>query len=82
MESSRSWFKIFKQGSSNAKKKEAAAESVKNNNSNGGGVNSGSKPPINDAPSLATKQKVDAAKQYIENHYKAQMKNLQDRKER
>ncbi|KAJ6376761.1 hypothetical protein OIU76_025837 [Salix suchowensis] len=82
MESSRSWFKIFKQGSSNAKKKEAAAESVKNNNSNGGGVNSGGKPPINDAPSLATKQKVDAAKQYIENHYKAQMKNLQDRKER
>ncbi|KAJ6417616.1 hypothetical protein OIU84_003361 [Salix udensis] len=82
MESSRSWFKIFKQGSSNAKKKEAAAETVKNNNSNGGGVNSGGKPPINDAPSLATKQKVDAAKQYIENHYKAQMKNLQDRKER
>uniref|UniRef100_A0A6N2K6C7 non-specific serine/threonine protein kinase n=1 Tax=Salix viminalis TaxID=40686 RepID=A0A6N2K6C7_SALVM len=82
MESSRSWFKIFKQGSSNAKKKEAAAESVKNNNSHGGGVNSGGKPPINDAPSLATKQKVDAAKQYIENHYKAQMKNLQDRKER
>ncbi|KAF9673137.1 hypothetical protein SADUNF_Sadunf11G0117300 [Salix dunnii] len=84
MESSRSWFKIFKQGSSNAKKKEAAAESVKTNNNNGGvgAVNGGGKPPINDAPSLATKQKVDAAKQYIENHYKAQMKNLQDRKER
>ncbi|XP_011040527.1 PREDICTED: serine/threonine-protein kinase tricorner-like [Populus euphratica] len=83
MESSRSWFKIFKQGSSNAKKKEAAAESVKKNNHGGVGVvNSGSKPPINDAPSHATKQKVDAAKQYIENHYKAQMKNLQDRKER
>lgn len=81
MESSRSWFKIFKQGSSNSKKKEAAAESVKKNN-NGGVVNSGGKPPINDAPSHATKQKVDAAKQYIENHYKAQMKNLQDRKER
>ncbi|KAJ6887339.1 hypothetical protein NC651_027625 [Populus alba x Populus x berolinensis] len=83
MESSRSWFKIFKQGSSNSKKKEAAAESVKKNNNGGVGVvNSGSKPPINDAPSHATKQKVDAAKQYIENHYKAQMKNLQDRKER
>lgn len=83
MESSRSWFKLFKQGSSNSKKKEAAAESVKKNNNGGVGVvNSGSKPPINDAPSHATKQKVDAAKQYIENHYKAQMKNLQDRKER
>ncbi|KAG6756769.1 hypothetical protein POTOM_040212 [Populus tomentosa] len=83
MESSRSWFKIFKQGSSNSKKKEAAAESVKKNNNGGVGVvNSGSKPPLNDAPSHATKQKVDAAKQYIENHYKSQMKNLQDRKER
>ncbi|KAM0005627.1 putative non-specific serine/threonine protein kinase [Helianthus debilis subsp. tardiflorus] len=29
-----------------------------------------------------TKQKVDAAKKYIENHYKEQMKNLQERKER
>ncbi|XP_061984016.1 uncharacterized protein LOC133703478 isoform X2 [Populus nigra] len=83
MESSRSWFKIFKQGSSNSKKKEAAAESVKKNNNGGVGVvSSGGKPPINDAPSHATKQKVDAAKQYIENHYKAQMKNLHDRKER
>ncbi|KAL6198530.1 hypothetical protein ACLB2K_028319 [Fragaria x ananassa] len=35
-----------------------------------------------EAPSAATKQKVEAAKQYIENHYKAQMKCLQDRKER
>ncbi|CAK7357372.1 unnamed protein product [Dovyalis caffra] len=84
MESSRSWFKIFKQGSSNAKKKEAAAaENVKLNNNGGVGVvNSSSKPPMAEAPSHATKQKVDAAKQYIENHYKAQMKNLQDRKER
>lgn len=40
------------------------------------------KPPIEDAPSNVTKQKVAAAKQYIENHYKAQMKSLQDRKER
>nr|CAB3466461.1 unnamed protein product [Digitaria exilis] len=35
-----------------------------------------------EALSSATKQKVAAAKQYIENHYKAQMKSLQDRKER
>lgn len=33
-------------------------------------------------PSSVTKQKVAAAKQYIENHYKEQMKNLQERKER
>ncbi|XP_044503030.1 serine/threonine-protein kinase 38-like isoform X2 [Mangifera indica] len=32
--------------------------------------------------SNATKQKVAAAKQYIENHYKEQMKNLQERRER
>lgn len=37
---------------------------------------------IDEAPSNATKQKAAAAKQYIENHYKAQMKCLQDRKER
>lgn len=32
--------------------------------------------------SSATRQKVAAAKQYIENHYKSQMKSLQERKER
>ncbi|ESW15852.1 hypothetical protein PHAVU_007G107900 [Phaseolus vulgaris] len=43
----------------------------------------GSKPPTNEvAPSNVTKQKVEAAKQYIENHYKKQMKDLQERKER
>lgn len=40
------------------------------------------KPPVDEAPSNITKQKVAAAKQYIENHYKAQMKCIQDRKER
>ena len=35
-----------------------------------------------EAPSTATKQKVAAAKQYIEKHYQEQMKNLQQRKER
>ncbi|KAK3136984.1 hypothetical protein QOZ80_5BG0446100 [Eleusine coracana subsp. coracana] len=35
-----------------------------------------------EALSSATKQKVAAAKQYIENHYKAQMRSLQERKER
>lgn len=35
-----------------------------------------------EALSNVTKQKAAAAKQYIENHYKEQMKNLQERKER
>jgi serine/threonine kinase 38 len=35
-----------------------------------------------EAHSNVTKQKVAAAKRYIENHYKEQMKNLQERKER
>lgn len=33
-------------------------------------------------PSSTTQQKVAAAKQYIENHYKEQMKTLQERRER
>ncbi|XP_073000877.1 uncharacterized protein [Typha latifolia] len=37
---------------------------------------------VDEGPSNATKQRVAAAKQYIENHYKEQMKNLQERKER
>ncbi|KAL9225182.1 hypothetical protein vseg_001132 [Gypsophila vaccaria] len=39
-------------------------------------------PVVEEAPSNATKQKVAAAKQYIEKHYQDQMKNLQQRKER
>ncbi|KAI3756697.1 hypothetical protein L1987_56519 [Smallanthus sonchifolius] len=35
-----------------------------------------------EATSSATKQKVEAAKQYIEKHYKEQMKNLNERRER
>ncbi|KAL9227601.1 hypothetical protein vseg_003273 [Gypsophila vaccaria] len=35
-----------------------------------------------DTPSNITQQRVAAAKQYIEKHYKEQMKNLQERKER
>lgn len=47
------------------------------------GIAKGSKPPTNEeAPSNVTKQKVAAAKQYIENHYKKQMQDLQERKER
>ncbi|KAH9608864.1 hypothetical protein KSS87_002353, partial [Heliosperma pusillum] len=34
-----------------------------------------------DTPSNITKQRVAAAKQYIEKHYKEQRKNLQERRE-
>uniref|UniRef100_A0A9I9DR99 Pentatricopeptide repeat-containing protein n=1 Tax=Cucumis melo TaxID=3656 RepID=A0A9I9DR99_CUCME len=37
---------------------------------------------VRDVPSSTTKQKVEVAKQDIENHYRSQMKSLQDRKER
>ncbi|CAN6479491.1 unnamed protein product [Victoria cruziana] len=42
----------------------------------------GTKPSNEETPSNATQQRVAAAKQYIENHYKSQMKNLQERRER
>ncbi|XP_077253332.1 uncharacterized protein LOC143892523 isoform X2 [Tasmannia lanceolata] len=74
MDSARSWFKKFqprdKSKPGPTKKKET--ESGKDDH----------KPPCDEAPSNITKQKVAAAKQYIENHYKSQMKCLQDRKER
>ncbi|MBA0798194.1 hypothetical protein Gohar_008808 [Gossypium harknessii] len=77
MDSARSWFKKFQHKNEkveNSPKKKKDLENAKYAN----------KPPIDgaEAPSTATKQKAAAAKQYIENHYKAQMKNLQDRKER
>lgn len=69
-ESTRSWFQIRQQRPSPAKKGQE------------GNVKNSGRPPMNDAPSNATKQKVAAAKQYIENHYKNQKKSLQERKER
>eukprot|EP00249_Psilotum_nudum_P019183 c27130_g1_i1 orf=629-2332(+) len=42
----------------------------------------GAPPPEETLASDITRQKVAAAKQYIENHYREQMKNLQERKER
>ncbi|KAJ3682354.1 hypothetical protein LUZ60_014927 [Juncus effusus] len=68
MDSARSWFK-------NLQPKEKSALKKKDLPPNG-------KEGTDEAPSNATKQRVAAAKQYIENHYKEQMKNLQERKER
>lgn len=74
MDKVRGWFcKLKSKDKSNAsRKKEAVVNGMKV-----------LKVPMNEeAPSNVTKQKVAAAKQYIEDHYKNQMKNLQERKER
>ena len=76
MDSARSWFHKLQpreklRGST--KKKETCS------NDNSDDSNS---QMDDEALSNTTKQKVTAAKQYIENHYKEQMKNLQERKER
>ncbi|KAH0469015.1 hypothetical protein IEQ34_002247 [Dendrobium chrysotoxum] len=75
MESTRSWFqKLHLKGD-----KVKSGQTKQRENGNGKDLQ---KPPVDEAPSNVTKQRVAAAKQYIENHYKAQMKSLQDRKER
>ncbi|URE17004.1 Protein kinase C terminal domain [Musa troglodytarum] len=74
MDSARSWFHKLQPRGDKVKPGPAKKEA--------GSVKDMQKPPIDEAPSNITKQKVAAAKQYIENHYKAQMKSLQDRKER
>lgn len=74
MDSARSWFQKFQP---REKVKSGVSGATKNKE-----AESFQKPPIDEAPSNITKQRVAAAKQYIENHYKAQMKSLQDRKER
>ncbi|GFS31092.1 AGC (cAMP-dependent, cGMP-dependent and protein kinase C) kinase family protein [Actinidia rufa] len=73
MESVRRWVSKFRtQDKHKSSKKESATNGKE-----------GSKAlTTEEAPSNATKQKVAAAKQYIEKHYKEQMKNLQERKER
>ncbi|KAM7257161.1 hypothetical protein ACFE04_012902 [Oxalis oulophora] len=65
------------EGSSNS-----AHDNSNNNNNNADNNNNTQTTTDEEAMSNTTKQKVAAAKQYIENHYKEQMKNLQERKER
>ena len=74
MDSARSWFQKFQ-----PRDKSKFGPIKKKDMDSGKDLQ---KPPVDDAPSNATKQRVAAAKQYIENHYKTQMKSLQDRKER
>lgn len=73
MEATKGWFQRFQ-----PKAMKAALGKKKDDNN----TNNCPRPPNDEAPSPVTKQRVAAAKQYIENHYKAQMKSLQERKER
>lgn len=78
MDSARSWLQKFQpreRGRSSNKKKDDSMTS-------GDDESGDSKPLTTEEASNITKQRVAAAKQYIENHYKEQMKNLQERKER
>ncbi|MQL81071.1 hypothetical protein Taro_013524 [Colocasia esculenta] len=75
MDSARGWFQKFQARGEKFKAGPAKKKDMENGRDP-------SKPPVDEAPSNITKQKVAAAKQFIENHYKAQMKSLQDRKER
>ncbi|KAL3626437.1 hypothetical protein CASFOL_029986 [Castilleja foliolosa] len=71
MEAAKRWFAKLRskdKSKSSGKKKE--------------GTHNGKEVPIEEAPSNATKEKVAAAKQYIEKHYKEQMRSLQERRER
>ncbi|XP_073149735.1 uncharacterized protein [Henckelia pumila] len=73
MDSARSWFQKFQP-------RERLSSSAKKDSM--GSNREEPKPLSDEEASDLTKQKVAAAKQYIENHYKEHMKNLQERKER
>ncbi|KAG9136081.1 hypothetical protein Leryth_003717 [Lithospermum erythrorhizon] len=74
MDAAKRWF-----GKIRSKDKHKAAKKKETNNNGKEVLRSPIKEEI---PSNATKQKVEAAKQYIEKHYKEQMKSLQERRER
>ncbi|GBG62350.1 hypothetical protein CBR_g30304 [Chara braunii] len=73
-----SWFNRFNPGrlkSGNSKDKDESIGS--------GDRSSGGEPPAEvDITSTMTRQRVAAAKTYIENHYKTHMKNIQERRDR
>ena len=74
MEATRRWFNKFR-----SKDK---PKSSTNKESAGNARDASKAPTSEELPSNVTKQKVAAAKQYIENHYKKQMKSLEERRER
>ncbi|KAH7654427.1 Non-specific serine/threonine protein kinase protein [Dioscorea alata] len=72
MEAARSWFQKFQPRLKTPPSRRKETDDRKD----------GKKPPVDEAPSSVTQQKVAAAKQYIENHYKTRMKSIEERKER
>ncbi|XP_062080229.1 uncharacterized protein LOC133784981 [Humulus lupulus] len=75
MDSARSWFQKLQP-------RDKLRSSTRKKDSLSGDIDEMDPQMDEEALSNITKQKVAAAKQYIENHYKEQMKNLQERKER
>ncbi|XP_009800476.1 uncharacterized protein LOC107801394 [Nicotiana tabacum] len=75
MDSARSWFQKFQP-------RDRLRSSTKKKDSTMGSGREDPQPMSAEEASNVTKQRVAAAKQYIENHYKEQMRNLQERKER
>jgi serine/threonine kinase 38 len=91
MEQTRSWFNRFQpradrlKGAVVSKKNgstgsDSGKETTSQQKSLRAGAGAAVPVPVDELPSNITRQKVAAAKQYIENHYKSQMKNLQERK--
>ncbi|KAL3328566.1 hypothetical protein AABB24_035948 [Solanum stoloniferum] len=74
MDSARSWFQKFQPRD--------RIRSTRKKDLMGSGREDPQPPMSAEEASNVTKQRVAAAKQYIENHYKEQMRNLHDRKER
>ncbi|XP_022759769.1 serine/threonine-protein kinase tricorner-like [Durio zibethinus] len=81
MDSARSWFLKLQ---TRDKLRASTRRKEPLSSGEGGGEAEGNDEANTDEEALSnvTKQKAAAAKQYIENHYKEQMKNLQERKER
>eukprot|EP00249_Psilotum_nudum_P036181 c6519_g1_i1 orf=532-1044(+) len=79
MESAKSWFHKFQPKSDKLNSNLGKNKNVSTGTDVG---NDGAGRSADETPSSFTRQRVAAAKEYIENHYKSQMKNLQERKER
>ncbi|CAO2818773.1 unnamed protein product [Amaranthus hypochondriacus] len=75
MDSTKSWFQKFQP-------RDKLRSASKKKDSGMGGKDESAPTSDEDTPSNVTQQRVAAAKQYIEKHYKEQMKNLQERRER
>lgn len=82
MEQTRSWFNRFQPRGDKLKSSDAKKNGSTGSDSGKDLLKNVASDPdaVDELPSSITRQKVAAAKQYIENHYKSQMKNLHERK--